>query len=666
MLCADHYLVWPRENLAPASETGPETVRGGFGVCGILGAYGVATADDQVVAAMSDAIAHRGPDAAGTWTSPDDAQRVRLGHRRLSIIDLSDAANQPFVKDGLVLVFGGEIYNYRELRAELRAAGTGFRTDSDTEVLLEAWRRWGPASLRRLRGMFAFALYDEGQGTLTLARDQFGIKPLFYTFRDGGIAFASELKGLRPLLGARPQIDHSAIVASLMYYWIPEDHCVYQGVHKLPAGSWLQVSPDGRQRLERYFDPRAELAGPSDRQVDVEELRRVLEDSVAAHLVADVPIATFLSGGLDSSLITVLAARRNLDIDSYTISFRPEDRRLEAMPDDLSYARKVATRHGIRLHEVEIAPDVADLLPRMVHTLDEPIGDAAAINAYLICRAARDAGVKVLLSGMGADELFGGYRKHYAGLLASRYRRLPGVLRHNVVAPAVDRLPVAGARRGYRAVRWAKRFVTFADLPEEAAFRRSYTHYDVGELHQLLDPELWPQVDRLVEEHAAVYREGPADDQVNRMCYTDTRLFLPGLNLAYTDRASMAASTEVRVPYVDKEVAAAAFAIPGSAKIAGRERKAILKKAAEAWLPREIVYRPKGLFSAPLRAWIRRDLVDMVEDLVAGGTLVTTGLVDKQMVRTMIDDDRRGAADRSKEIWQLLTLEVWYRQQGRD
>jgi len=635
-------------------------------VCGILGAYGVATVDDQVVAAMSDAIAHRGPDAAGTWTSPDDAQRVRLGHRRLSIIDLSAAANQPFVKDGLVLVFCGEIYNYRALRDELRAAGTGFRTDSDTEVLLEAWRRWGPASLRRLRGMFAFALYDQGKGTLTLARDHFGIKPLFYTFRDGGLAFASELKGLRPVLGQRPAIDHSAIVASLMYYWIPENHCVYQGVHKLPPGSWLQVGPDGRQRLEYFFDPRTELAAPSDRRVDVEELRRVLEDSVTAHLVADVPISTFLSGGLDSSLLTVLAARRNRDIDCYTISFRPEDRRLEAMPDDLSYARKLAGQHGIRLHEVEIAPDVADLLPRMVHTLDEPIGDAAAINAYLICRAAREAGVKVLLSGMGADELFGGYRKHYAGLLASRYRRLPGVLRHRVVTPAVDRLPVAGARRGYRAARWAKRFVAFADLPEEAAFRRSYTHYDVGELHELLNPELWPQVDLLVEEHAAVYREGPADDQVNRMCYTDTRLFLPGLNLAYTDRASMAASTEVRVPYVDKEVAAAAFAIPGAAKIVGRERKAILKKAAEVWLPREIVYRPKGLFSAPLRAWIRRDLVDMVEDLVAGGTLVTSGLVDKQMVRTMIDDDRRGAADRSKEIWQLLTLEVWYRQQGED
>ena len=634
-------------------------------MCGIVGTCDLSSGAGQLDA-MSAAIAHRGPDADGTWRSSDDAGRVQLGHRRLSIIDLSAAANQPFVKDGLVLVFCGEIYNYRELRAELQATGSSFRTSSDTEVLLEAWRRWGPASLRRLRGMFAFALFDEQEGTLTLARDPFGIKPLFWMAQDGGVAFASELKGLRPLLGGRPPIDSTAIVASLMYYWIPENHCVYQGVHKLPAGSWLQVGPDGRRRLELFFDPRAELGAPSGRKVDVTELRAVLEDSVAAHLVADVPVSTFLSGGLDSSLLTVLATRHNRDIDSYTISFRPEDRRFEAMPDDLAYARNLAARHGIRLHEVEIAPDVADLLPRMVYALDEPIGDAAAINAYLICRAAREAGVKVLLSGMGADELFGGYRKHYAALLAARYRRLPGVLRHGIVAPAVDRLPVAGQRRGYRAARWAKRFVSFADLPEEAAFRRSYTHYDVGELQQLLDPELWPAVDQLVTEHAAVYNEGPAADQVNRMCYTDTRMFLTGLNLAYTDRASMAASTEVRVPYVDKEVAAAAFAIPGSAKIVGRERKAILKQAAEAWLPREIVYRPKGLFSAPLRAWIRRDLTDMVEDLVAGGTIVTSGLVDKQMVRTMIDDDRRGAADRSKEIWQLLTLELWYRQQGRD
>jgi asparagine synthase (glutamine-hydrolysing) len=332
------------------------------------------------------------------------------------------------------------------------------------------------------------------------------------------------------------------------------------------------------------------------------------------------------------------------------------------MPDDLTYARRVATAHGIRLHEVEVAPDVTELLPRIVRALDEPIGDAAAINAYLICEAARATGVKVLLSGMGADELFGGYRKHYACLLASRYRRVPSFVRHGMVEPIVDRLPVAGKRRGYRSIRWAKRFLAFADLPEEAAFRRSYTHYGVDDLQQMLDPGLWSLVDGLVEEHAAVYAEGPPDDQVNRMCYTDTRMFLAGLNLAYTDRASMAASTEVRVPFVDKEVARAAFSIPGDRKIVGTSRKDVLKQAALEWLPKDITHRPKGLFSAPLRAWIRRDLQEMVEDRVVRGTLVGSGMLDKARVRALIDEDRSGATDRSKEIWQLLTLEVWYQQ----
>jgi asparagine synthase (glutamine-hydrolysing) len=630
-------------------------------VCGIAGVYNVPAADDHVIAAMSRAIAPRGPDASGMWIG--EGGRLRLAHRRLSIIDLSSAANQPFVKEGLVVVYNGELYNYRELRVELSANGVGFRTTSDTEVLVEAWRRWGADSLRRLRGMFAFALFDERTRRLVLARDQFGIKPLFYASLGGGLAFASELKGLRPLLGARPTIDLTAVVASLMYSWVPERHCVYHEVDKLPAGHWLEIDPDGRARMQQFHDPRADLDAAAERTVDVRDLRDVLQASIAAHLVADVPVSTFLSGGLDSSLITVLAARHTREIDSYTISFRPEDQRFEAMPDDLTFARKLARQHGIRLHEVEIAPDVAELLPRMVQALDEPIGDAAAINAYLICQAARDAGVKVLLSGMGADELFAGYRKHYACLLAARYRRLPGLVRDRVVAPAVRRLPVANRRRGYRSARWAKRFVAFADLPEEAAFRRSYAHYDAPELRGLLDPELWPLVDQLVDEHASIYTAGPADDQVNRMCFTDSQLFLPSLNLAYTDRASMAASTEVRVPFVDKEVAAAAFAIPGHRKIVGTERKAVLKQAAEAWLPKEIVYRPKALFSAPLRSWVRRDLTDMVDELVAGGLLVSSGLVDKQAIREMIDHDRRGAADRSKEIWQLLTLELWYREQ---
>ncbi|MEO7980306.1 MAG: asparagine synthase (glutamine-hydrolyzing) [Sporichthyaceae bacterium] len=627
-------------------------------MCGIVGTYNLPVSN-EALAAMSRAVAHRGPDSEGFYSKQGAGGRIALGHRRLSIIDLSSAADQPFLKDGLALVFNGEIYNYRDLRQELSDSGVRFRTNSDTEVLLEAWRRWGPKCLGRLRGMFAFALYDERTEELALVRDAFGIKPLFYTARDGGVAFASELKGLRPIVGP-PEIDASAVVASLLYSWIPDSRCVWRGVRKLEAGTWLQVTPRGN-RLQTWWDPQKELLSAEEPAPTVEELRTVLADSVAAHMVADVPVGAFLSGGLDSSLLSVLAAEHTSNIHAYTVSFRPQDKRFEAMPDDLVHARRVAADHGMTLHEVQVAPDVSDLLPDMVRILDEPIGDAAAINAYLICAAAREAGVKVLLSGMGADELFAGYRKHYACLLAGRYSRLPAPARH-AVRGCVGRLPVANDRRGYRSVRWAKRFLSFAELPEESAFLRSYTHYDVRGLRGLLTPELWPLIDDLVEEHADVYRQGPPDDQVNRMCFTDTRLFLTGLNLAYTDRASMAASTEVRVPFVDHAVVRAAFAIPGDRKIVGRRGKVALKEAAELWLPKQIVHRPKALFSAPLRAWVRRDLQEMVENLVARGSLVTSGMVDKSRVRSMIDEDRVGVADWSKEIWQLLTLEEWYQQ----
>ena len=521
-------------------------------MCGIVGAYNLPVSN-EVLAAMSRAVAHRGPDAEGFYSRQGAAGPIALGHRRLSIIDLSSAADQPFLKDGLALVFNGEIYNYRVLREELSDSGVRFRTSSDTEVLLEAWRRWGPQCLGRLRGMFAFALYDERTEELALVRDAFGIKPLFYAARDGGVAFASELKGLRPVVGT-PEIDASAVVASLLYSWIPDSRCVWRGVRKLAAGTWLQVTPQGN-RLHTWWDPQKELLSADEPAPTVEELRTVLADSVAAHMVSDVPVGAFLSGGLDSSLLSVLAAQHTSNIHAYTVSFRPQDQRFEAMPDDLVHARRVAADHGMTLHEVQVAPDVSDLLPDMVRILDEPIGDAAAVNAYLICSAAREAGVKVLLSGMGADELFAGYRKHYACLLAGRYCRLPAPARR-AVHGCVDRLPVANDRRGYRSVRWAKRFLSFAELPEDSAFLRSYSHYDVRGLRGLLTPELWPLIDGLVEEHADVYRQGPPDDQVNRMCFTDTRLFLPGLNLAYTDRASMAASTEVRVPFVDDESSA--------------------------------------------------------------------------------------------------------------
>ena len=376
--------------------------------------------------------------------------------------------------------------------------------------------------------------------------------------------------------------------------------------------------------------------------------------------MSDVPVSSFLSGGLDSGIVTVLAKRANPEVDAYTITFRPEDQRLEAMPDDAFYARKIAQRYGINLHEIQIAPDVVGLLPRLVEILDEPIGDPAAINTLLMCEAARDAGVKVILSGMGADELFGGYRKHVACVMAERYRRLPSFARR-AANTAVNRLPVAAGGRGLRYARWAKRFLTFAELPEEAAFRRSYSLYDPLELVALISPEFEPDVADILEEHLEVYCDNFLPDHVNRMCLADSRLFLPGLNLTYTDRASMAASTEVRVPFVDPVVFRAAFSLKGDHKISGRTGKVALKQAAQAWLPDEIINRPKASFSAPLRAWVTRDLRELIDDELVHGDLVSTGFIRPEALRALIEDDRSGRQDRSKQIWQLLTLELWYR-----
>jgi len=626
-------------------------------VCGIAGCYQQADGR-KLIDVMTDRIAHRGPDASGVWNFEDHRVLVQLGHRRLSIIDLSAAADQPLSKNGLTLVYNGELYNYKELRAELASRGVSFVTTSDTEVVLEAWRCWGPDALRRFRGMFAFALADEASGDLVLARDPFGIKPLYYLPRGEGVLFASELKALVAAVGAELRVDPGALVASMLYYWVPEQWCAVEGVRKLPGGSWVRFSPDGRSHLEYYWRI-AEVAQEAAEGSAV-DLGPVIEESVAAHLVSDVPVSSFLSGGLDSSIVTVLAHRAAQEIDAYTITFRPEDQRLEAMPDDAVYARMVAARYGVKLHEIEISPDIVSLLPRMVDALDEPIGDPAAINTLLMCEAARERGVKVILSGMGADELFGGYRKHLACLMAGRYSRLPGPARAGA-RRVVDRIPVSFHGRGLRYARFAKRFLTFAELSEEPRFRRSYTLYDADELAALISPDLGVHVDRVIEDHSRIYHDNSLPDEVNRMCLADARLFLAGLNLAYTDRASMAASVEVRVPFVDPVVARAAFSVKGSDKIAGRQGKLALKRAAESWLPRQIVYRPKASFSAPLRAWVRNDLRQVIDDVLVGGELVGSGMIRSGALRRLIDDEQAGREDRAKQIWQLLTLELWYR-----
>lgn len=625
-------------------------------MCGIAGAY-LWPDGGPVTDRLTKTLAHRGPDGSGRYSHAAGTGDVHLGHRRLSIIDLTETGAQPMVAEGLALTYNGELYNAPELRRELEAEGVTFRGTSDTEVLLRAWRRWGVDCLPKLRGMFAFGVFDERTGELTLVRDQLGIKPLFLVRRGGGLVFASELKALANELGDLT-VNDAALVASLLYYWVPDSRCAYREAEKLQPGSWLSIKPNGDVHRGTFWSLR-EVAAEAQHTPHV-DLAAVVEESTKAHLLSDVPVATFLSGGLDSSYLTALAAKYSPGISAYTIGFRAEDAKFEAMPDDLKYARVVAEKFGVDLHEIEIAPQVLDLLPKMTYHLDEPIGDPAAINTFLICTAAREAGVKVMLSGMGADELFAGYRKHLANTIATRYQKVPSVLRRPVRS-VVDRLPVATANRGYRSVRFAKRFLSFAELPEETAFRRSYTMYDHAELTALLNPDLRPTVDDVLTEHADTYHDNSLSDFVNRMCLADSRLFLPGLNLTYTDRSSMAASTEVRTPFVDVEVVKAAFAIPGSQKIVRRQGKMALKKAAESILPSEIVYRPKGLFSAPLRAWMSRDLAPLVREVVNDGLLVRNGFLRREALQRLVTEDASGQQDRSKHLWHVLTLEHWYR-----
>ena len=627
-------------------------------MCGIAGTY--QQADGKLLTAvMVERLAHRGPDASGVLESTNPRASVVLGHLRLSIIDLSSAADQPLVKNGLSLSYNGELYNYVELRGQLERLGVAFATRSDTEVVLEAWRAWGPDCLQRFRGMFAFAVHDTATDELTLARDPLGIKPLYVMARGDGVVFASELKAIVTALGSELSVDPLGLAASALYYWLPEHVCAVREVVKHPPGSWTTYRPDGTSVSGTYWDP-ADVSARAAHGAQP-DLREVVESSVAAHLVADVPVASFLSGGLDSSLVTAIAHHHHPDIEAYTIAFRGEDQRLEAMPDDARYARRMAEHLGIRLHEIEISPDVVALLPRVVDVLDEPIGDPAAINTLLMCESARSAGVKVLLSGMGADELFGGYRKHLACLWAMRYQRLPRHLRRAATG-VVGRLPVIAGRRGIRSVRWAQRFLSFAELGEESAFRRSYTMYDPDELARLLDPTWGRHVDSLVAAHSAVYADNDLDGPLARMCLADSRMFLPGLNLAYTDRSSMAASCEVRVPFVDPRVFEAAFSLDEDDRIRGRRQKAALKDVARHWLPDEIVERPKASFGAPLRAWVNNDLTELVDDLLVGGELVASGVLRRGPLERLVADQRSGRRDYSKQVWQLLSLEMWYEQ----
>ncbi len=629
-------------------------------MCGIAGFFGREARARAIW--MTRLLAHRGPDDEGMWASTRSP--IALGNRRLKILDLSPLGHQPMrSRDGhRTLTFNGEIYNYLEIKQELACRGYEFRSQSDTEVLLASLDEWGVNALSRLRGMFAFAMWDDLERSLLLVRDRLGIKPLYYSMKEESLAFASEITPILASGIVEPRIDPRSLESYLRLLWVPEPGTLFAGINKLEPGAFLAW--DGqRATVTRYWDvptPDPE-PGPASQEA-LERVSEALDGAIQRQLRSDVPVGAFLSGGLDSTTILNLATRAGARrLRTYSIGLASEDRSLEGALDDLKYAKIAATAAGVENHqEIYLSPDVVSLLPLMVRHLEDPIADPAAINAYLICMASRETST-VLLSGAGGDELFGGYRKYASQSVAESYQRVPSFLRKGIIEPLVGRLPVSVGGTGLRSFRFAKKFLRHASAGYFDRFLGYSTYYDAPELEELVGGDPRDATDPYLGVHPlrAAWDSRDSGQNVDRMTYVDLKYYLPGLALAYMDKASMAASVEVRVPLIDDDVVDVMARLPDRFKVQGLRTKIVLRDAMKGRIPDAILRRPKAPFAAPIRSWLRRELAPMVAEDLHPGRVLARGLLNPAVVRRLILEHNRGFEDHSLRIWALLTLEVW-------
>ncbi|MGI8573181.1 MAG: asparagine synthase (glutamine-hydrolyzing) [Solirubrobacteraceae bacterium] len=615
------------------------------GICGIVSLSGEAV-DHRRIAAMTEAMRHRGPDGRGELRR----DQVGLGMRRLAIIDLLGGDQPQSNEDGTVhVVQNGEIYNYRELRRELAGRGHTLRTESDTEVLVHLYEDLGPAFAERLRGMFAVAVWDERQRRLMLARDRFGIKPLFYARPDGRgtLAFASELTALALASDQRPDLDPAALEAYLAFNSIPAPLSILAGHHKLPPGHAL-IADEGGVRVERFARP-APVAVPEllrERSPAlIDELLARLRDSVRAHLIADVPVGVLLSGGIDSSLITALAAGEvGAGVRTFSVAFR------ERTFDESARAEMVAKRFGTDHHRLVLDPDGVSLLPRIVAALDEPLGDSSLLPTFLVSELAASE-VKVVLTGEGADELFGGYETYLADVLADRLAPLARVLR-----PWIERLPSSSRRVSldYR----AKRFARAADLPALERHLGWKQIFAAPQRERMLLARDRDGADPYAG-YRARYAETAGAEPLARLQDLDRGGYLVDDLLVKTDRMSMAHSLEARVPYLDEVVARFALALPRDQRVRGWTKKRLLRRAAASLLPREIVHGRKRGFSIPAAAWLRGPMAPFAREVLSPENLRRQGVFDPAAVQQVLDAHLTRREDLSRQLWGLMTLTMW-------
>ncbi len=603
-------------------------------------------------------IAHRGPDDSGTFF--DSVAETGLGHVRLAILDLSPHGHQPMTDQSgqVTLVFNGEIYNFRELRAELESEGERFHGTSDTEVLLRMFAHHGLDALPRLDGMFAIAAFDRRTGDLWIARDRLGIKPLYFAETPEGFAFCSEVKGLLPLTPTLRELDRLSIARYLTYQFCPGDGTPLVGVKKLGAGECLHVRA-GRILSRRRWVPAAPpIPAARTRAVGaaVIELRRALRRSVHAQLVSDVPVGAFLSGGLDSSTVVSFAREKVRDLHCFTIASKggPE----VGQVDDLPYARVVARHLGVSLEVVSVDPKrFASDFESLPWMLDEPIADPSALNVWYISSAARRAGVKVLLSGAGGDDLLTGYRRHQA-VAADWARRL--------LPKPVRRFAAQVAARGGSGTAVGRRFSKFlqaGSASDSGAVTELFEWCSASEALQLVDEGAGVAEALEVSEplRGRLLEAGGSLDAVEQMLLLDQGFFLADHNLIYTDKMSMAAGIEVRVPLLSEELFQLSWRMSPRLKQRRFVGKWILKQAMRPSLPRSVVERPKSGFGAPARRWVRHDLTDLIGDTLSERALRQRGIFSPDQVRAFVDQTRCGARDGAYTVLALLSVELWCR-----
>jgi asparagine synthase (glutamine-hydrolysing) len=628
-------------------------------MCGISGFSG--DFPEQLLERFVECLRHRGPDDRGTFFEP--AARVGLAHTRLSILDLSPRGHQPMhdPESGCVITYNGELYNFRELRADLAERGQRFASDSDTEVLLRLYAVHGTDMLPLLDGIFAFGIWDPRDRSVFVARDHLGVKPLYVATPPAGVLFSSEIKALLAAPEVSRAVDVQAVDATLRHLWCPGPRTVLAGVRKLEPGCALTLR-DGRVAREwRYFHfPVQEpWAGRQrDGRDPVAAMRAELERAVADQMVSDVPVGAFLSGGIDSSTVVAFAARHAEKIPCFTMRFTTGRTAAEGFDDDLPYARQVAAHLGVELVEVPVGAEVAGELEQMIYQLDEPQADVAPLNVRRIAEAARARGIKVLLSGAGGDDLFAGYRRHQAANLERWWSWLPAPARR-ALRDVTASLPQANAASR----RIAKAF-RHADLDRDERLVGYFEWIGGEERRCLFRPDVaaelaaGPAYDPLLE---SVRRLPPRTHPINRVLYLDGRYFLPDHNLNYTDKMAMAVGVEVRVPLLAVSMARFGASLPVRYKLRGRTGKWILREAARDLLPTSVLERSKTGFGVPLRTWLHGDLAPLLGDVLSAESLARGGLFDAAAVQRLVESDRAGRIDAAYPILAVVCVELWRR-----